>query len=68
MADDPAHADLAGDQDLPDRQVGWWDMFAHPDQDPRTDGGFRGERAAPAGFLRDQRLTLELRIGGRVGQ
>jgi Protein of unknown function (DUF664) len=59
-----AHADPAGDQDLPDRQFGWWDMFVHPDQDPRSDGGFRGGRATLAGFLRDQRLTLELKCAG----
>ena len=64
MADDPPMPDPAGDQDLPDRQFGWWDMFVHPDEDPRTDGGFRGERATLAGFLRDQRLTLELKCAG----
>jgi hypothetical protein len=81
----PAMPDPAGDrpdQDLPDRRFGWQDMFVHPDEDPRTDGGFRGERATLAGFLRDQRLTLELeyarhnghadflreRVDGRVGQ
>ena len=31
---------------------------------PRTDGGFRGERATLVGFLRDQRLTLELKCSG----
>ena len=29
------------DHELPDRQFGWWDMFVHPDDDPRTDGGSR---------------------------
>jgi uncharacterized damage-inducible protein DinB len=57
---DPA----ADDQDLPDRQFGWSDMFVHPDEDPRTDGGFKGERATLAGFLSDQRLTLELKCAG----
>jgi uncharacterized damage-inducible protein DinB len=52
------------DQDLPTRQFGWWDMFVSPDEDPRTDGGFRGERATLVGFLRDQRLTLELKCSG----
>jgi uncharacterized damage-inducible protein DinB len=46
---------------LPARRFGWWDMFVHPDDDPRTDGGFKGERATLVGFLRDQRLTLELK-------
>jgi Protein of unknown function (DUF664) len=35
-----------------------------PDDDPRTDGGFEGERATLVGFLRDQRLTLELKCAG----
>jgi Protein of unknown function (DUF664) len=60
----PPMPDPADDEDLPDRQFGWWDMFVHPDEDPRTDGGFRGERATLAGFLRDQRRTLELKCAG----
>jgi hypothetical protein len=39
-------------------------MFVPLDEDPRTDGGFRGERATLVGFLRDQRLTLELKCSG----
>jgi uncharacterized damage-inducible protein DinB len=46
------------------REFGWSDMFVHPDDDPRADGGFTGERATLAGFLRDQRLTLELKCAG----
>ena len=57
---DPA----ADDQGLPDRQFGWSDMFVRPDEDPRTDGGFKGELATLVGFLRDQRLTLELKCAG----
>jgi uncharacterized damage-inducible protein DinB len=67
MADDPAmpdSADQTPDEDLPDRQFGWSDMFVSPEEDPRTDGGFKGERATLAGFLRDQRLTLELKCAG----
>jgi hypothetical protein len=48
----------------PERRFGWWNMFVHPDDDPRTDGGFRGERATLLGFLRDQRLTLQLKCDG----
>jgi hypothetical protein len=51
-------------EDQPARQFGWWDMFVGPDDDPRTDGGFEGERATLVGFLRDQRLTLELKCSG----
>ncbi|MFD9518050.1 DinB family protein [Streptomyces sp. NPDC059979] len=39
-------------------------MFVHPDEDTRTDGGFEGELAVLAGYLRDQRLTLELKCAG----
>jgi Protein of unknown function (DUF664) len=51
-------------EDLPARRFGWSDMFVHPDDDPRTDGGFHGERATLVGYLRDQRLTLELKCSG----
>jgi uncharacterized damage-inducible protein DinB len=51
-------------EDLPARRFGWWDMFVHPDDDPRTDGGFKGERATLVGFLGDQRLPLELKCSG----
>jgi hypothetical protein len=64
---DPQRDDAPTDEpseDLPDRRFGWWDMFVHPDEDPRTDGGFQGERATLVGFLRDQRLTLELKCSG----
>ena len=39
-------------------------MFVHPDEDPRADGGFQGERETLMGYLRDQRLTLELKCRG----
>jgi hypothetical protein len=29
----------------PPRQFGWSDMFVRPEDDPRTDGRFDGERA-----------------------
>ncbi|GAA3104346.1 hypothetical protein GCM10020254_57720 [Streptomyces goshikiensis] len=46
------------------RGFGWANMFVRPEQDTRTDGGFRGERATLVGYLRDQRLTLELKCAG----
>lgn len=61
----------------------WCNMFVHPDDDPRSGGGFAAERTMYAEYLRDQRLTRELkcsgldadhadflreRIDGRVGQ
>ncbi|PZF93578.1 hypothetical protein C1I99_20385 [Micromonospora deserti] len=36
-------------------------MFVHPDDDPRSDGGFDDERTILVEYLRDQRLTLELK-------
>jgi len=40
-------------------------MFIGPDDDPRAVvGTFEGERATLAGYLRDQRLTLELKCSG----
>jgi hypothetical protein len=52
-------------EDLPVRQFGWWDMFVSPQDDPRSVGGrFEGERATLIGYLRDQRLTLELKCAG----
>ncbi|MGK5533672.1 DinB family protein [Streptomyces sp. URMC 129] len=47
-----------------ERRFGWWDMFLHPDEDPRSEGGFEGERATLVGYLRDQRTTLELKCSG----
>ena len=48
----------------PARHFGWSDMFVRPEDDPRSDTGFDGERATLVGFLRDQRLTLELKCAG----
>jgi Protein of unknown function (DUF664) len=42
----------------------WSDMFVPPEEDPRADGGFVGERATLLGVLADQRLTLELKCSG----
>ena len=51
------------EEDLPARQFGWWDMFVSPEDDPRA-YRFEGERATLTGYLRDQRLTLELKCAG----
>ena len=48
----------------PAPQFGWSNLFVHPDEDPRSSGGFTGERATLVGYLRDQRLTLELKCSG----
>ncbi|MFI7017405.1 DinB family protein [Streptomyces sp. NPDC050164] len=47
-----------------ERNFGWWDMFVHPDDDPRSDSGYTGEHDTLVGYLRDQRLTLELKCAG----
>ncbi len=60
----PVPAPVATAVAAEDRQFGWSNMFVHPDEDTRTDGGFQGERAVLAGYLRDQRLTLELKCAG----
>ncbi len=39
-------------------------MFVRPEDDPRTDGGFTDERTTLTGYLRDYRLTLELKCAG----
>ncbi|HTW10026.1 MAG TPA: DinB family protein [Acidimicrobiales bacterium] len=54
------------------RQFGWQDMFVGPDNDPRGIGGIfvhhGDERAVLAGYLRDYRLTLELKCAGLDAQ
>jgi hypothetical protein len=52
------------DDQWPARTFAWSDMFVKPEDDPRADGGFQGERATLVGYLRDQRLTLELKCAG----
>ncbi|HTF08370.1 MAG TPA: hypothetical protein VK659_09395, partial [Asanoa sp.] len=46
---------------MAERQFGWKDMFVHPDADPRADGGWVSERDNLIGYLRDYRLTLQLK-------
>lgn len=51
--------------DLPARQFGWWDVFVSPEDDPREAGEPpEGERATLVRYLRDRRLTLELKCAG----
>ncbi|WP_232664261.1 DinB family protein [Pseudonocardia sp. TRM90224] len=47
-----------------ERTFGWWDMFVAPQDDPRTDGGFVGERDTLLGYLRNFRLTLRMKCAG----
>jgi hypothetical protein len=53
------------DRGMPERTFGWWDMFVHPDDDPRSDGGpFDDERELFLAYLNDQRLTLQMKCFG----
>ncbi|MEU8260318.1 DinB family protein [Micromonospora sp. NPDC048999] len=47
--------------DHPTPQFAWSNMFVTPEDDPRSDGGFDDERSTLVGYLRDQRLTVELK-------
>ena len=66
MIDDPAPQPNLGDTRVSpsDRRFGWSNMFVKPEEDPRSEGGFQGEKATLVGYLRDQRLTLELKCAG----
>jgi uncharacterized damage-inducible protein DinB len=58
----PENADDTG---LPAREFGWWDVFVAPDSDPREEGDVpAGERATLLRYLRNRRLTLELKCAG----
>lgn len=43
-------APLQSGNTQPDRSFGWWNMFVHPDDDPRTDGGSWGSGTHSSGF------------------
>lgn len=59
-----SNAPTSSSTGLSQRSFGWQSYFVPPDADPRTDGGFEGERATLVGYLRDRRLTLELKCSG----
>jgi uncharacterized damage-inducible protein DinB len=49
----------------PERRFGWWDLWASPEDDPREAGGpYAGERETLVRYLRDRRLTLEMKCDG----
>jgi uncharacterized damage-inducible protein DinB len=52
------------EHDLPTREFGWWDMWASPDDDPRSEGGPSDERSVLLRYLRNYRLTLEMKCSG----
>ena len=44
------------------RTFGWWDMWARPEDDPREQGGpVTGEGETLVRYLRDRRLTFEMK-------
>ena len=60
----PGHGrDTAGGTGIT-RTFGWQDMFVAPGEDPRKDSGLAGERATLIEYLRNYRLTLELKCSG----
>ncbi|MFE9958266.1 DinB family protein [Micromonospora sp. NPDC005299] len=50
--------------DRPTPQFAWSNMFVKPADDPRSEGGFDDELSVLVNYLRDQRLTLELKGAG----
>jgi uncharacterized damage-inducible protein DinB len=56
-------SESAPDQ-LPAREFGWWDMWAAPEDDPRVEEGPTDERSLLLRYLRNYRLTLELKCSG----
>ncbi|MFC4020456.1 DinB family protein [Micromonospora sp. GCM10011542] len=66
MADFLAESDAQTPQPdgQPIRTFGWLDRFVHPDEDPRSGGGFSDERTILVHYLRDQRLTFQLKCDG----
>ena len=50
--------------DRPTPQFAWSNMFVTPEDDPRSEGGFDDELSVLINYLRDQRLTLELKCAG----
>ena len=41
--------------ELPAREFGWWDMWASPESDPRTEEGPTDERSLLLRYLRNYR-------------
>jgi uncharacterized damage-inducible protein DinB len=58
---DPQHPD---DATLPTREFGWSDMWASPEDDPRAEEGPSDERSVLLRYLRNYRLTLEMKCSG----
>ena len=52
------------EHDLPTPTFGWSDMWASPEDDPRTEDGPVDERSLLVRYLANYRLTLELKCAG----
>jgi uncharacterized damage-inducible protein DinB len=52
------------DHDLPTPSFGWSDMWAAPEDDPRTETGPTDERSLLLRYLHNYRLTLQLKCEG----
>jgi uncharacterized damage-inducible protein DinB len=50
--------------ELPERQFGWLDMFVSAEEDPRDESAPEGERDTLVVYLRNRRLTLEMKCAG----
>jgi uncharacterized damage-inducible protein DinB len=46
------------------RHFAWSDMFVRPEEDPRSSASFSDERSTLVGYLRDYRLTIEMKCEG----
>lgn len=60
-------ADVHTEEPVPERHsdaTTYPDMWVDPDDDPRSDGGFPDERSMLIGYLRDYRLTLQMKCDG----
>ncbi|GAB3381528.1 DinB family protein [Micromonospora halotolerans] len=57
-------SDESVDTDRPTSHFAWSNMFVTPEDDPRSEGGFDDELSVLVNYLRDQRLTLELKCAG----
>ncbi|MGC8473065.1 MAG: DUF664 domain-containing protein, partial [Candidatus Dormibacteria bacterium] len=64
MAEAEVPSQLDGLGELPERRFGFGQMFVTPEEDPRSPGGFLDERSLLVGYLRDYRLTIELKCSG----
>ncbi len=58
---EPQHPD---DHQLPTREFGWSDMWASPADDPRSEEGPSDERSVLLRYLRNYRITLEMKCSG----